>query len=118
MFTEHVFIPRKASTTTTTVEDLMIASIKHKNKKGHSYASGKHLIVFSEATGEWKPTRLTRKIAGAHSFNSVWVVHLEKGDATGYSYAIALLDLTEGQAPVWRVHIGGDFQRWEVEKIQ
>jgi hypothetical protein len=118
MFTEHVFIPKKALTKTTTVEDLMIASIKHKNRKGPSYASGKHLIVFSDARGEWKPTRLATKIAGTHSFDSVWALHLEKGDAAGYTYAAALLDLADGQAPIWRLYIDGDFKSWHVERIQ
>jgi len=118
IFTEHVFIPKAASTTTKTVEDLMIAGIEHKNKKGHVYATGKHLIVFADAVGQWYPSRVARRIAGGHSFTSVWVLHLDKADAGRYIYSVSLLDLAIGPAPIWRIVIDAEFKNWEVQRIQ
>src|SRR3989344_2429419 len=62
MLTEHVFIPPPQPENNKTVEDLMLEKIIHKTKKGKEYARGKHLIVFSEATGIWHPNRIGRKI--------------------------------------------------------
>ena len=117
-FTEHVFIPRAASTATTTVEDLMCASVDHKAKKGAAYARGRHLVIFSEATGLWYPSRAARRIAGTHAFTSVWALHIDRGDDVEYVYSVTLLDAAREQAPVWKVVIGGDFKSWRVLRIQ
>jgi hypothetical protein len=115
MTTEHVFVPPKGRAET---EQRIVGAVQHKAKKGAAYARGKHLVIFSEATGEWKPNRAARRIAGTHEFESVWVVHLEQADAGVYSYSIAWLDLSRGHAPIARVTIADDFKGWRVERIQ
>jgi hypothetical protein len=118
VITEHVFVPKFASTTTSTIEGLLVGSIQNKNKKGRAYAEGKHLIVFSDAIGMWNPNVLSRRIAGSHGFRAVWVIHLNKGGEGGYEYAIALLDLKFGDAPIWTVSIDAGFGSWQVQRVQ
>ena len=117
MTTEHVFVPSKADDKET-VESRILFAVEHKNKKGSSYASGKDLVVFSEAKGWWKPNVVARKIAGRHDFETVWVIHLEHAGDAGYSYCVAWLEATHGNAPCWRVSINGDFTDWQVQRIQ
>jgi hypothetical protein len=115
--TEHVFVPNRKMREP--VEKLLLeGGVLHKAAKGNAYASGKHLVVFSEAVGPWRPSRLARRIDGTHSFSAVWVVTLEKGGDAGYVYSVSLLDIGYGQAPIWKVEIGADFQSWTVQRIQ
>lgn len=92
-------------------------TVEHKNKKGRAYAAGKHLIVFSDPIGQWRPSRAARKIAGNHSFKSVWVLHLGKGDADRHTYSVSVLDATEVQAPIWKILIDGQFTSWQIQRI-
>ena len=61
MVTEHVFVPEIQSVLST-VEDQIINAIRAKARFGRPYASGKHLIVFSEAVGLWYPNRAARRV--------------------------------------------------------
>jgi hypothetical protein len=117
MTTEHVFVPSKEGGAES-VESRFLAAIKHKQKKGTAYCSGKDLVIFSEAQGVWKPTYVARKIAGRHDFQTVWVVHLEKSDNHGYSYCVSWLEARKGNAPSWRISVNAEFTDWQVERIQ
>ena len=117
MSTEHVFIP-PTQKSASGVEQLIYAATEHKARKGNHYAIGKDLVIFSEGIGVWQPNRAARGILRKHGFNSVWVVHLEKGDDSGYTYFVSLLDVSKGNAPVWRVLINSDFTDWQVQRIQ
>lgn len=118
MQTEHVFIPPARGGHARAVEELILKGIYHKQAKGRTYAQGKELIVFSEASGVWLPNRIARKIRGSNDFRSVWVVHLESVNERNYTYCIAKLDLTYGDSPAWKVLIPTDFSSWRVERRQ
>lgn len=119
MTTEHVFVPPPKQDDSRDVDDAILQAIQHKARKGPGYASGKNLVVFSEARGIWVPNKLSKKISGQHGFESVWVIHLEKSDGDDYSYCVAWLDVSvTGNAPVCRVKIQPDFKDWTVERIQ
>ena len=118
MSTEHVFVPAPRSDNVESVEDKIASAIAHKNKKGRSYAGGKDLVVFSEAIGSWHPNKVARRIVGAHGFNSVWVVHLERADDRGYAYCLSWLDVSHGAAPAWEITINAEFNGLTVERVQ
>jgi len=115
--TEHVFIPTQKPAHDG-VEQFIYAAAEHKAKRGAHYASGKHLVILSEAIGLWHPNRAARGILRRHGFDSVWVVHLEVGNDSGYTYCVTLLDVSKGNAPAWKVLINGDFTSWTVQRIQ
>jgi hypothetical protein len=118
MSTEHVFIPLIGDPRAQAVEDRILGALAHKNKKGARYATGKDLIVFSEARGLWFPNWVARRIVGGHAFETVWVVHLEKVDAGEYFYNVTCLDASVGNAPTWSIILNSDFRNWRVERIQ
>lgn len=66
------------------------------------------------------PNRVARQIAGMHKFNGVWVMHLDAASAAQgrYSYMVAELDVSGGDAPVSQVTIAEDFASWVVERVQ
>lgn len=51
-------------------------------------------------------------------FGSVWVVTLQRVFEGKYTYGVAHLDVSEGNAPTFIVRINADFTGWAVEKIQ
>src|SRR5258708_1376153 len=85
MSTEHVFVPAPRGRDLHSVEQKILAAVAHKNKKGARYASGKDLVVFSEAAGAWHPNQTARRLIGVHGFESVWVTHLESAENQEYS---------------------------------
>jgi len=117
MSTEHVLIPTQKPAPGG-IEQLIYAASEHKAKKGAHYASGKDLVILSEAMGLWHPNRAARGILRKHGFDSVWVVHLEEGNDCGYTYCVSLLDVSKGDAPAWKVLIESDFASWKVQRIQ
>lgn len=119
MSTEHVFVPAPKDGDTQSVESKILAAVAHKNKKGTQYASGKDLVIFSEANGMWHPNRTARRLIASHSFENVWVVHLENPNGQEYSYCVVWLEVSQGNAaPAWRVRIANDFKSHAVERIQ
>src|SRR5205807_6513946 len=89
MSTEHVFVPAPRDGDSQSVENKILAAVAHKNKNGPRYASGKDLVVFSEATGMWHPNQTSRRLIGSHSFDNVWVAHLESAEGQKYYYIVA-----------------------------
>lgn len=119
MSTEHVFVPAPNDGDLRSVENKILAAVAHKNKKGPPYASGKDLVVFSEAIGRWHPNRMAKGLIGHHSFENVWVVHLELAGEREYSYCVVWLNVSRGNAaPAWRIRIANDFKSFTVERIQ
>jgi hypothetical protein len=116
MLTEHVYVPSPMGKNVGAVEALIVKAVEHKRKKGMAYARGKTLIVLSDAVGRWSPNRAARRVGGAHQFEAVWVLHLERTVNGRYAYCVTHLDLTDGDAPVWKVEIAADFNRWVVKR--
>lgn len=117
--TEHVFVPAPNNGDAQSVENKILAAVAHKNKKGSQYASGNDLVIFSEGIGVWHPNQTARRLIGHHSFENVWVVHLEPTKGQGYSYCVVWLEVSRGNAaPAWRIRIANDFKAFTIERIQ
>ena len=112
---EHVFIPNREQTES--IEALIVGAIQSKSAIGEAYARGKHLVVFSDLPGgPWHANRVAREISGAHTFEAIWVVALERGDGRYYSYWVT--QLGNPASPVWRVSIDLQELNWKVERVQ
>lgn len=118
--TEHVLVPRVRGGDSADAEAVILEAIRHKqNKGGAAYASGKTLVVCLDAVGgKWFPNEVAKQLPETLDFAAVWVVGLQGVEAGQYVYAVTLLDLSDGNAPAYRVRIGKDFDAWEVEEIQ
>jgi hypothetical protein len=118
--TEHILVPRTRGGEADDVAALILKAVARKQSKGGAaYASGKILVVFLNAAGgEWYPNTVAKQLPETLYFREVWVVGLQSVTAGEYVYAATLLDLSDGNAPTWRVRIGKDFYAWEVEPIQ
>jgi hypothetical protein len=118
--TEHILVPRQAGGDGADVEALILKAIEKKcTKGGTAYASGKTLVVFREAPGaQWLPNRVARRLPEDLPFDAVWVVGLQYVEAGQYVYSATRLDLSQGNAPTWRIRIAQDFGSWEVEPVQ
>jgi hypothetical protein len=106
--TEHVFVPRaRGPGAENTAEALIFAAIQKKQHKGgDAYASGKTLVVFSNVeAGPWCPTKIAQRLPETLSFKEVWVVSLQSALEGKYIYGVTCLELSDGNAPIWRVHI-------------
>jgi hypothetical protein len=118
--TEHTLImPRNRSKETADIETLILNRIHAKRSKGKAYASGKTLVVLNEAEGAWLPNKVARQLPRPLHFVDVWIVGPENGSAPGrHIYNVTQLDVSQGDAPVWHVHIRKTFDSWKVERIQ
>jgi hypothetical protein len=123
--TEHIMVPRprategRAASEETIGAQILNAVAKKQAKGGQAYASGKELVVFLDAGGAaWFPNRLARQLPEPMDFNAVWVVALQGVESGEYRYAITRLNATNGDAPIWLVRIGKDFDSWNVAQIQ
>jgi hypothetical protein len=119
--TEHVLVPVAPSGETIDIEALILSAINEKRKKGKAaYASGKTLVVFLNAGGgvAWKPDRMARQLPDPLYFETVWVVGLHLIEAGEYIYSVSHLDVSEGNAMTWLIHIANDFNSWRVTRIQ
>lgn len=116
-YTEHVFVRKQPDDCDDDVEALIANAVAHKSKHGRAYGSGKVLVIFSEATGRWFPNRVAREITGVHPFSQIWVLHLKGVVHDKYTYLVSLLDISGGDAPVWRIRISPDFSSWNVFPI-
>ncbi len=118
--TEHVMVPRQSGGANADAQALILNAIDLKRKKGGpAYASGKTLVVFLNAdTGEWHPNKVARALPDPLYFATVWVVSLQGVTDGAYAYNVVHLDLSDGNAPVYRVHITKDFDVWQVELVQ
>lgn len=115
--TEHIYIPAHMQASKT-VEELIVQFVAKKVNRGHGYAAGKALVVFSEASGEWFPNRTRWLLVGQHSFTDIWVLHPEHITEKHRTYCVALLTELRGSAPAWRVIIPGTFDDWHVWRVQ
>ncbi len=115
---EHVIVPASRDGSDREAATLILKAIQDKqNKGGKAYASGKTLVVFSNARGgEWYPNHLGRQLPVPLDFDAVWVVALQGVENGEYVYGVTRLE-REG-SPVWRVHIAADFENWRVEPVQ
>jgi hypothetical protein len=118
--TEHVLVPEERSGATVDPEARILEAIEHKQKRGAAYGSGKSLVVLLNAGGggEWFPNRVAKRLPTPLHFAIVWVVGLHLWQDGEYVYGVTQLDMSEGNAKVWRVHIGKHFDAWQVERIQ
>jgi hypothetical protein len=119
---EHVLVPSARSGEVADGEALILKAIESKQSKGGAaYASGKTLVVLLNVVGlTWTPNRVARRLPKTLHFAAVYVVGLAlQGVETGeYAYHLTRLDLSGGNAPIWRVRIVKEFEGWEVEQIQ
>lgn len=116
--TEHVMVLAKTDATAD-LDDLVLAAIaKKRDKGGPAYAAGKTLVVMIEGGGVWYANRIARQLPQPLHFAAVWAVGLNGVEDRRYSYWVAMLDLADGDAPVYRVVIADDFASWKVTRIQ
>ena len=66
----------------------------------------------------WTPNRIARRLPENLHFADVWVAGLINTAGGEYVYAVTRLDLSQGDTPIWSVHILKTFDAWEVEPIQ
>lgn len=118
--TEHVMVPTiPGAIAAQDIEQEILGMIMHKYQRGQEYAAGKTLVVFLNRKGSpWKPNVVARKLPAPLLFEAVWVVGLQIVQNDEYFYNITRLDLREGNAPAWRVHIAQDFLSYKVEVVQ
>jgi hypothetical protein len=118
--TEHVMVPRQSGGANADPQALILKAIDDKRKKGGAaYALGKTLVVFVDAdTSEWYPNKVARALPDPLYFATVWVVSLHGVADGAYTYHVVHLDLSDGNAPVYRVHITKDFDDWQVSAVQ
>jgi len=111
--TEHVIVPRQSGGPDADLQALILKAINDKrNKCGAAYASGKTLVVFVDAdAGEWHPNKVARTLPDPLYFATVWVIGLNGVTDGAYAYNVVHLDLSDGNAPAYRVHITKDFAR-------
>jgi hypothetical protein len=118
--TEHVMVPNLPGSTADDTEALILEKIELKRSKGgEAYAAGKTLVVFLNAcSGVWFPNNVTKRLPAPLYFDAVWVVGLQGVEDGEYVYTVTRLDLSQGNAPTWRIRIGRSFDAWLVEVIQ
>lgn len=118
--TEHVMVPKLRPGQTGDAEALILQAVEQKRSKGgEAYAAGKTLVVFLNAgAGTWSPNKVARQLPVPLYFATVWVVGLQTVEMGTYIYGVTHLELTDGNAPIVRVHIGKDFDTWKVVPIQ
>ena len=118
--TEHVMVPKARGHEPPDVEALILKAIEGKQKKGGAaYASGKTLVVFSDAGGgaRWLPNKVAKRLP-ATDFAAIWVVGLHLAEDGQYVYGVSELDLIHGTAPTWLVRIAKNFDSWDVQRLQ
>jgi hypothetical protein len=118
--TEHVMVPQARAGESIDVEASILKAIKGKQKKGMAaYASGKTLVVFSNAGGgaRWFPNKVAKRLP-ATDFAAIWVVGLHLVEDGQYIYSVSELDASNGTAPTWLVHVAKEFNSWVVQRFQ
>jgi hypothetical protein len=117
--TEHVFVPALDGASNSDAGEQILEKIRSKNSRGKAYASGKTLVVFVNAgDGHWHPNKLSKSLPDPFYFNSAWAVALQGIEAGQYIYGVTKLDLSLGEAPIWRIRISDQFDSWDVERTQ
>ena len=118
--TEHV-MARSSARQGVDAQTLILKAIEKKRKKGDAaYASGKTLVVLLDLDGAVLfPNSVARSLPDPLHFATVWVVcFLKRTDNGEYIYGVTHLDVSEGDAPTFRVRIAKDFDDWEVMGVQ
>jgi hypothetical protein len=113
---EHVLIPPHRQSDNRTTDQKIIQAAQ---KGGTQYAKGKVLVVLNESgTGErWHPTDVARALP-ANDFNETWVITPDEFVHRSVTYAATRLELTGGQAPIYKVYINSLFTQWRCRQIQ
>jgi len=116
---EHVIVPQAREGKKENLDSRVLAAVADKqNKGGPAYASGKTLVVFVNAgEGIWSPNKIARNLPKL-DFDDVWVFGLQHAVDGEYTYAVARLDMSQGNVPTWIVRIMKSFDAWEVTQIQ
>jgi hypothetical protein len=87
-------------------------------KGGAAYACGKVLVVFLDAgLGEWFPNQVARQLPRV-DFKEVWIVGLHGEVTDEYVYGVTQLDLSGVAPPICLVRFGGNFDAWDVARLQ
>jgi hypothetical protein len=115
--TEHVMVASARDTEGVEIHQRILDAIQSKVSRGSAYGAGKTLVVLSEATGEWFPNRVARALPQPLHFSDVWVIALQP-PTPPYTYGVAWLDLSSGNAPTWSVSLNDDFTDWTVTQRQ
>ena len=116
---EHVLARRTARDNELDADALILRAVRNKQKKGAAaYASGKTLVVLLEDGGKWFPNKVAKQLPAPLLFDAVWVVGIHGVEDDEYRYNVTRLDLSRGNAPVWRVRIAKGFDDWQVELVQ
>jgi hypothetical protein len=118
--TEHVMVPKVRGDESSNVEALILRAIDGKQKKGGAaYASGKTLVVFSNASSgaPWFPNKVAKRLP-ATNFAAIFVVGLHLVEDGQYVYSVSELDASTGTAPTWLVRIAKEFDSWKVQRFQ
>jgi hypothetical protein len=117
--TEHVMVPRQSGAAADAMALILKAINDKRNRGGTAYASGKTLVVFVNAdTGAWYPSQIAGALPNPLNFATVWVVSLQEVKDGVYVYNVAHLDVSEGNAPAFRVRVSKSFDDWKVETAQ
>jgi hypothetical protein len=116
---EHVYVPPPPQGETRSADERIGNAVADKASLGPNYASGKILVVLFDAMSRWEPTKVARLLP-AHTFEGVFVIARERCVEDEYTFLVAWCKLEEGhaQAPVFRVRIAKEFDRWDVERTQ
>ena len=93
--TEHVLVSRIGGGKVADIETLILKTIERKQNKGAD-----------------------KRLPETLYFEEMWVVSLQSVNEGEYTYGVTLLNLSDGNAPTWRVRIGKDFDVWQVGAIQ
>jgi hypothetical protein len=119
--TEHTMVSRFNLRAGADLQTLILEAIEKKRTKGfEAYASGMTLVVFLfDLDGqEWFPNLVAKALPNPLHFATVWAVSFSERTADGrFVYAVTHLDVSKGDAPIFRVHISKDFDSWEVDGL-
>lgn len=118
--TEHVMVPTvPGDIPAQDLEQEILNKIQHKHSRGQQYAAGKTLVVFLNRQGPpWNPNVVAKQLPDPLLFEAAWVVGFQGVEDGKYTYNVARLDLSRGNAPTWRVRISENFDGWIVETVQ
>ena len=99
------------------IHPVILDAIQSKVDRGPAYGAGKTLVVLSEATGVWFPNRVARQLPNPLHFSDVWVIALQ-APTRPCVYGVTYLDISNGDAPTWKVSLDQNFSTWTVAQIQ
>jgi hypothetical protein len=117
--TEHVYVKPNGDQDGM-AEQLVLAAIERKQRRGPAYGAGKILVVFLNAVaGSYYPNQLARRLLADLPFAVVWVLGLQYVEDGRYTYGVTMLaPAPPWGCPIFRVHIHDTFEDWTIEQRQ